>query len=100
MEVSLELDDLNKHECMATLCGVIQHMVDEGISPAPPSDNKDAPPPAWLESLRKCLNDSSRPRNIRLFLLKLLLNVESRVRPYALSLLNSVLKVSSACDLL
>ncbi|KAJ4442684.1 hypothetical protein ANN_04273 [Periplaneta americana] len=57
-----------------------------------PSDNKDAPPPAWLESLRKCLNDSSRPRNIRLFLLKLLLNVESRVRPYALSLLNSVLK--------
>ncbi|XP_069690626.1 DNA-dependent protein kinase catalytic subunit-like isoform X3 [Periplaneta americana] len=92
MEVSLELDDLNKHECMATLCGLIQHMVDEGISPAPPSDNKDAPPPAWLESLRKCLNDSSRPRNIRLFLLKLLLNVESRVRPYALSLLNSVLK--------
>lgn len=89
----LESDDLNMHECMATLCGVIEHMVDQGISPAPDAETKDAVLPPWMESMRKCLSDHSQPRNIRLFLLKIILNVESKFHPYAHHWINSVLKV-------
>ncbi|XP_021932903.1 DNA-dependent protein kinase catalytic subunit-like isoform X3 [Zootermopsis nevadensis] len=92
-EVSLETDDLNRHECMAILCGVIKHMVDQGISPAPGAETKDAVLPSWMESVRKCLADSSRHRNVRLFLLKLVLNVESKFRPYAHHWVNCLLKV-------
>jgi len=78
---------------MATLCGVIHHMVDQGISPSPEAEAKDAVLPQWMESMRKCLNDSNQSRNVRLFLLKLILNVESKFRPYAHHWVNSVLKV-------
>jgi hypothetical protein len=89
--VILESDDLNMHECMATLCGVIEHMVDRGISPAPDAETKALPP--WMESVRKCLSDHSQPRNVRLFLLKIILNMESKFHPYAQYWMNSVLKV-------
>nr|CAD7440345.1 unnamed protein product [Timema bartmani] len=39
MEVTLESDSLNEHECMSTLCGLIQHMVQCGISPLPQDMN-------------------------------------------------------------
>ncbi|PNF15874.1 hypothetical protein B7P43_G07978, partial [Cryptotermes secundus] len=91
-EVILESDDLNMHECMATLCGVIEHMVDQGISPTPDAETKDAALPPWMESMRKCLSDYSQPRNIRLFLLKIILNVESKFHPYAHHWMNSILK--------
>ena len=29
--INLEVDDLNQHECMATVCGMIRHMVDNDI---------------------------------------------------------------------
>lgn len=91
--MQLESDDLNIHECMATLCGVIKHMVDMGISPAPKQESTDAALPPWMESIQKCLNDSKQPRNVRLFLLKLILNVEPKFRPYAHHWVNPVLKV-------
>jgi hypothetical protein len=78
---------------MAILCGVIQHMVDQGISPAPDKETKAVVLPVWMESMRKCLADFSRHRNVRLFLLKLILNVKSEFRPYAHHWVNSVLKV-------
>jgi hypothetical protein len=76
---------------MATVCGVIEHMVNQGISPAPDAELKELP--SWMESMRKCLGDYSQPRNIRLFLLKVILNVESKFHPYAHYWMNSVLKV-------
>jgi len=89
--VQLESDNLNIHECMATLCGVINHMVDKGISPAPEQENAALPP--WMESIKKCLEDSKQPDNVRLFLLKLILNVESKFRPYAHHWMSPILKV-------
>jgi len=69
-------------------------MVDKGISPAPEQESKDAALPPWMESIQKCLTDSKQPRNVRLFLLKLILNVEPKFRPYAHHWVNPVLKVS------
>jgi hypothetical protein len=68
-------------------------MVDQGISPAPEQESKDAALPPWMGSIQKCLTDSKRPRNVRLFLLKLILNVEPKFRPYAHHWVNPVLKV-------
>jgi len=79
---------------MATLCGVINHIVDKGISPAPEQESKDAALPPWMESIQKCLKDSKQPRNVRLFLLKLILNLEPKFRPYAHHWVDPVLKVS------
>lgn len=93
--MSLESDDLNTHECMATLCGVIHYMVDKRISPAPDQEIKDAALPRWMESIQKCLTDSNRPHNVRLFLLKLILNVQTTFRPYACHWVDPILKVRS-----
>jgi hypothetical protein len=76
---------------MATVCGVIEHMVDQGISPAPDAETKALPP--WMESMRKCLSDDSQPRNVKLFLLKIILNVESKFHQYAQYWIDSLLKV-------
>ncbi|PSN45798.1 hypothetical protein C0J52_10750 [Blattella germanica] len=81
LEIELECDDVNEHECMATLCGVIQHMVDRKISPLPAVGTVEDLP-SWMEHLRKCLTDSRRPQNVRLFLMKLVLNMESVFQPF------------------
>lgn len=94
-EVILEADDLNQHECMATLCGLIRHMMDRGISPHPePGTLADKLPP-WMAQLHKCLDDSRQLINVRLLLIKVLLNTSDKFRPYAHLWLNTIFKVSN-----
>ena len=93
IEINLEADDLNQHECMATICGMIRHMVDRGISAVPdPGSVVDKLPP-WMLQLQKCLDDSKQSHNVRLFLMKVIINTEKKFRPYAHLLMNTMLKV-------
>lgn len=80
--VVLENDSLNDHECMATVCGVVRHLVDSRISP-PPLKGVHSELPGWMESLRNSVTDSSCPRNSCIFILRLILNCEVYFSPYA-----------------
>ena len=95
------MDTLNDHECMATLITLIQYMHDNKIIAKPDDATSQVlinlkfkysksitkngliffgqVLPPWMESIRKRLIDMSTHRNVKLFLLRLILNCE-RVR--------------------
>lgn len=73
--VDLEMDEFNLHECMPTLVALVQHMVDKHITPV------EGQAPNWVTAIKKQLEDPKSARNVKLFLVKLMVNVESR-QPY------------------
>ncbi|XP_060788690.1 DNA-dependent protein kinase catalytic subunit-like isoform X1 [Neoarius graeffei] len=91
--VELEMDELNQHECMATMTALFRHMqrnnitpkVEEGVIPS------DLPP--WMKFLHGKLGNPSTPLNIRLFIAKLIINTEEVFRPYARHWLGPLLQL-------
>lgn len=91
VEVNLEVDCLNNHECMVTLVGVISKMVNEKITPKPEEENS-AGLPCWLQFFLKLLTNDKASVNLKLFTLKALYNVQEYVKPYSESVFSIVLK--------
>uniref|UniRef100_A0A8C0TC35 DNA-dependent protein kinase catalytic subunit n=1 Tax=Canis lupus familiaris TaxID=9615 RepID=A0A8C0TC35_CANLF len=90
--LELEMDELNQHECMATMTALIKHMQrnqilskDEGSVP------RNLPP--WMKFLHDKLGNPSVSLNIRLFLAKLVINTEEVFRPYAKYWLSPLLQL-------
>ncbi|XP_065336911.1 DNA-dependent protein kinase catalytic subunit-like [Cloeon dipterum] len=75
-EVFLELDSINKHPCMPIICGVIKKL---GAKITLQPDEL----PAWMSNIKKTLEDPSTKPNVKLFLVKVMLNTEDVFRPYA-----------------
>lgn len=90
--IELEGDSLNNHECMATICGAIRHLVDDGITPVPPVADRSAPVlPGWMASLKNSLLDHACPHNSRIFILRVILNCEVYFAPYAVHWIHAIL---------
>lgn len=89
--IELEGDSLNNHECMATVCGVIQHLVDSGITPVPSSSIGTVPVPGWMVSLKNSLLDHTCPHNSRVFILRVIINCQDYFAPYAVHWIQTVL---------
>ncbi|KAL6490371.1 hypothetical protein MHYP_G00007160 [Metynnis hypsauchen] len=91
--VELEMDELNQHECMASMTALFRHMqrnnitpkVEEGVIPS------DLPP--WMKFLHGKLANPSTPLNIRLFIAKLIINTEEMFCPYAKHWLGPLLQL-------
>ncbi|XP_066538129.1 DNA-dependent protein kinase catalytic subunit [Hoplias malabaricus] len=91
--VELEMDELNQHECMATMTALFRHMqrnnitpkVEEGVIPG------DLPP--WMKFLHGKLANPATPLNIRLFIAKVIINTEEMFRPYARHWLGPLLQL-------
>lgn len=49
-EVQLDGVEINNHECMATICGVIQHIFDSGINDLPNPGDEEITLPNWMKS--------------------------------------------------
>ncbi|KAM9308363.1 DNA-dependent protein kinase catalytic subunit [Gastrophryne carolinensis] len=81
--MELEMDELNRHECMAAMSGLIKHMQQNEITPNinMGATSQDLPP--WMKYLHIKLGNPSTPLNIRLFISKLIVNTEEVFRPYA-----------------
>nr|XP_050866588.1 DNA-dependent protein kinase catalytic subunit-like isoform X1 [Vespula vulgaris] len=80
MSLLFESDDLNDHECMPSICGVLIHMISKEIYNISDKDNLSLP-----KSL-KCFHDSmliQRNNNIKLFMLKVILNTSQLFEHYA-----------------
>lgn len=80
MTLLFEPDDLNDHECMPSICGVLIHMIHKKIYNLSNEDNLALP------KLLKCFYDSmliQRNNNVRLFMLKIILNTSQLFEHYA-----------------
>uniref|UniRef100_A0A8B9LWJ5 DNA-dependent protein kinase catalytic subunit n=1 Tax=Astyanax mexicanus TaxID=7994 RepID=A0A8B9LWJ5_ASTMX len=92
--VELEMDELNQHECMATMTALFRHMQRNNITPKVEEVSKmltDLPP--WMKFLHGKLANPSTPLNIRLFIAKLIINTEEMFRPYARHWLGPLLQL-------
>ncbi|XP_076335270.1 DNA-dependent protein kinase catalytic subunit-like isoform X2 [Tachypleus tridentatus] len=71
--IELENDDLNSHECMASLSTLLQTMQQKGILAS--ADQKSITAvPKFLEGLYNKLNNPEVHKNIKLFLARLIIN--------------------------
>ncbi|XP_050067788.1 DNA-dependent protein kinase catalytic subunit-like [Anopheles maculipalpis] len=74
--VSLERTAINEHEVMATVCGCMRHMATSKV-----------PLTAVVQFLASSLNDQGQPKNVRLFLAKVIDNCRKELQPHASLLL-------------
>uniref|UniRef100_A0A2K5DLH3 DNA-dependent protein kinase catalytic subunit n=1 Tax=Aotus nancymaae TaxID=37293 RepID=A0A2K5DLH3_AOTNA len=92
--LELEMDELNRHECMAPLTALVKHM-HRSVGPPPGEEEsvlRDLPP--WMKFLHGKLGNPIVPLNIRLFLAKLIVNTEEVFRPYAKHWLSPLLQLA------
>ncbi|XP_058420517.1 DNA-dependent protein kinase catalytic subunit isoform X2 [Diceros bicornis minor] len=91
--LELEMDELNQHECMATMTALIKHMQRNQILPKEEQGSVPRNLPPWMKFLHDKLANPSVSLNIRLFLAKLLINTEEVFRPYAKYWLSPLLQL-------
>ncbi|XP_004680100.1 PREDICTED: DNA-dependent protein kinase catalytic subunit [Condylura cristata] len=91
--LELEMDELNKHECMATMTALIKHMQRNQILPKGGEGSVPGSLPLWMKFLQNKLGNPSVSLNIRLFLAKLIINTEEVFRPYAKYWLSPLLQL-------
>uniref|UniRef100_A0A452TWI8 DNA-dependent protein kinase catalytic subunit n=1 Tax=Ursus maritimus TaxID=29073 RepID=A0A452TWI8_URSMA len=91
--LELEMDELNQHECMATMTALIKHMHRNQILPKGEEDSVPRNLPLWMKFLHDKLGNPSVSLNIRLFLAKLVINTEEVFRPYAKYWLSPLLQL-------
>uniref|UniRef100_A0A8C3K0K1 DNA-dependent protein kinase catalytic subunit n=1 Tax=Calidris pygmaea TaxID=425635 RepID=A0A8C3K0K1_9CHAR len=89
-EMELEMDELNQHECMASMTTLIKHMQRNQITP---KVEEAIDLPLWMKFLHGKLGNPSVPLNIRLFVAKLIVNTEDVFRPYAKQWLGPLLQL-------
>lgn len=81
-EVELESVEINNHECMATVCGLITYIVENDISPLPNPDEVTELP-EWMMAIRKILMSDFSHTNIKIFLIKVVENTKQVFALYA-----------------
>lgn len=82
-EVELESVEINNHECMATICGLIKYIVQNDISPLPKPDEQATELPEWMLAIRKVLMSDSTHVNVKIFLIKIIENTKPIFACYA-----------------
>ncbi|XP_063182908.1 DNA-dependent protein kinase catalytic subunit [Chroicocephalus ridibundus] len=92
-EMELEMDELNQHECMASMTTLIKHMQRNQITPKVEEGTIPVDLPLWMKFLHGKLGNPSVPLNIRLFIAKLIVNTEDVFRPYAKQWLGPLLQL-------
>uniref|UniRef100_UPI00398F68DD DNA-dependent protein kinase catalytic subunit isoform X2 n=1 Tax=Pristiophorus japonicus TaxID=55135 RepID=UPI00398F68DD len=91
--VELEMDEMNQHECMATMTALINHMQKTNITPKVEAEKTPPELPPWMKFLHGKLGNSSTPLNIRLFIAKLIVNTEEIFQLYAQEWLGPLLQL-------
>ncbi|KAG5877906.1 hypothetical protein JTB14_011622 [Gonioctena quinquepunctata] len=73
--IHLDATEINSHECMATVCGLIQHIFDTGVNELPAEGDEDVVLPNWMNGLRETLLNENTHRNVKIFLVKVIENM-------------------------
>uniref|UniRef100_A0A182JUF0 non-specific serine/threonine protein kinase n=1 Tax=Anopheles christyi TaxID=43041 RepID=A0A182JUF0_9DIPT len=80
--VALERSKINQHEIMATVCGCIRHMAATKVALD-----------SVVQFLAISLTDSGQPKNVRLFLAKVIDNCRQELQPHASLLLGPLMQL-------
>ncbi|XP_048363545.1 DNA-dependent protein kinase catalytic subunit isoform X2 [Sphaerodactylus townsendi] len=96
--MELEMDELNQHECMASMTTLIKHMHRNNITPTVEKGAVVLDLPPWMKFLHSKLRNVSVPLNIRLFVAKLIVNTEEVFQPYAKEFLGPLLQLIVSGD--
>ncbi|XP_066592485.1 DNA-dependent protein kinase catalytic subunit-like [Prorops nasuta] len=92
MNLLFECDQLNDHECMAPIIGILQHIIHNKISILP-NEKSNAEMPEWMKHIHNSMViEENKNNNIRLFMLKMILNCEAIFKPYAKFFLLRIMK--------
>ncbi|XP_023688567.2 DNA-dependent protein kinase catalytic subunit isoform X1 [Paramormyrops kingsleyae] len=81
--MDLEMDELNQHECMASMTALLSHMQRNSITPKIEQGTTPTELPPWMKYFHGKLGNSTTPLNVRLFIAKIIINSEKVFRPYA-----------------
>ena len=81
--VQLEGEELDNHPCLAQLVAVVKHMESKHMYTVPTDCYGNADPPLWMKSILAVLESEEHHRNIKLFLLKIILTVPDIFAPFA-----------------
>ena len=82
--IELELDDLNQHECMVAFVELLQSLVVNKITPVYDRGQTPSDMPPWMSYLhRKCVDVVYTHDNVKLFILRAILNTPHIFKPYA-----------------
>ena len=74
--LEMEMDPLNRHECMAPLTALLKHMRTNKIIPDVETVDDVKSVPKWMQQVREKLLKVTTPKNVKLFLCKLIVNAE------------------------
>lgn len=88
-DVALETIEINNHECMATICGLIEFMVESEISPL----DVVTSPPQWMKGILQVLNSETAHQNAKLLLVKVIHNTEHVFKSYSKWFLPAIVKL-------
>ncbi|ROT76685.1 putative DNA-dependent protein kinase catalytic subunit-like [Penaeus vannamei] len=93
MPVHMDQSDYNGHEVMANLTAVINHMVDAEIMVLHKGDTvpKATDVPQWMTLVQQKLDSADTPRNVKLFLLRVMMNNARIFEPYAAHFVSTIL---------
>uniref|UniRef100_A0A0P4W3R0 non-specific serine/threonine protein kinase n=1 Tax=Scylla olivacea TaxID=85551 RepID=A0A0P4W3R0_SCYOL len=93
LRMNFEQSDYNEHEVMANLTAAIYHMVDAKIMMLHKEDSTPsaAEIPPWMTIIQQKLESGETHRNVKLFLLRLMMNTSRVFAPYAVHFINPVL---------
>ncbi|CAG9832446.1 unnamed protein product [Diabrotica balteata] len=92
VELFLDSTEINEHECMGTVCSLIQHMFDTGVCQMPFDDEENVALPEWMKGLRSMLLNDTTHKNVKIFLVKVIDNMIDIFNGYAKFFLEPLIK--------
>ncbi|XP_030758783.1 DNA-dependent protein kinase catalytic subunit-like [Sitophilus oryzae] len=82
-ELYLESTEINNHELMGTVCGLIKNIFNTGVNRLPEDKEDFVEFPKWMEGIRNLLLHPSTPKNVKLFWIKVIDNTHYIFRHFA-----------------
>lgn len=83
MQIEIDLDELNQHESMASFVELIQSLVINKITPIYETGHMPAEMPPWMGFLHRKVSDGNTHENVKLFVIRGLINTQQVFKPYA-----------------
>uniref|UniRef100_A0A8D9AJA4 DNA-dependent protein kinase catalytic subunit n=1 Tax=Cacopsylla melanoneura TaxID=428564 RepID=A0A8D9AJA4_9HEMI len=92
--LTLELDEINTSEPMQVLTALLHQMEDRGLMSQPEDGTEFGP--NWLETFISCLDSPGQERNVRVWLIKLVVNCGHILARFAVRLYPVLVRVITA----
>ncbi len=81
--IEIEIDDLNQNESMCSFVELIQSLVANKITPVYDKDHTPSDMPPWMTFLHKKISDIYTNENVKLFIIRAIINVQHVFKMYA-----------------